>query len=162
SFTFLNGRGYESFTFDWSKYPTRDGSRPLSLLHHAGGNPIIVTVARNKAAPEQYRLLVKWIKIGYGYFKEFGVPHLGEGVREKYRDIAKTFKPLLKRLDQTTAKMLLPALADGQIGFVLDAKITSKRWFKIMPESDQPLPMLEPALILGVSDADLLRKACAE
>ena len=58
--------------------------------------------------------------------------------------------------------MLLPALADGQIGFVLDAKIVSKQWFKEMPTASQPLPMLEPAIVCGVSDAVLLKKALGE
>jgi hypothetical protein len=162
SFSFLTGHGYESYTYDWGKYARRDGSKPLTLLRHAGGNPLLVTVERSKVSGQQYRMMVKWIKVGYRYFEEYGVPHLGEGVQEKYQEAAKAFKPLLKRLDQVTSKMLLPALQDGQMGLVLDAKIKSKQWCKAMPESAQPLPMLEPALIAGVSDADLLRKAFGE
>jgi hypothetical protein len=55
--------------------------------------------------------------------------------------------------------MLLPALADGQAGFVMDAKWKSKQWQKDMPPSDTPMPMLELALLAGVSDAPLLEKA---
>jgi len=60
--------------------------------------------------------------------------------------------------------MLLPALADGQGGFVLDAKITSTNWFgeSNVPQNGRSMPMLEAALVFGVSDAELLRKACVE
>ena len=70
-------------------------------------------------------------------------------------------KPLLARLNSANITMLQPAMADGQHAFVLDAKITSRRWFTGMPQ-EGPLPMLEPALVYGVSDADLLKKGVGE
>jgi hypothetical protein len=69
---------------------------------------------------------------------------------------------LLERLDRVTRTMLLPALADGQAGLVLDAKLTSRQWLARLPATDRSLPLLEPAAILGVSDAILLRKSLAE
>src|SRR5262249_39736695 len=39
---------------------------------------------------------------------------------------------------------------------------TSKQWVAGMPPSDKPLPLLEPALVFGVSDPALLRKAMGE
>jgi hypothetical protein len=162
SFSFLTARGLESYTYDWTKYPDRDGSRPLSLLKHAGGNPLVVLVTRAKNDPKQYQLLVKWLKVGFGYFEEFGVPNLPEDVREKYKEFAKALLPLARRLDEATGKMLLPALADGQLGVVLEAKARSKQWFRQLPASDKKLPMLQPALLAGVSDAALLRKAFSE
>jgi hypothetical protein len=162
SLSFLNSRGYESYQYDWSTYPRRDGSKPLTLLNHGGGSPLLVTVERTKVSPDQYQMLVKWIKVAYRYFEEYGVPNLDEDARDKYQEFAKTFGPLFKRMDQATAKMLLPALADGQMGFVLDGKLKSKQWHKILPESAQPLPLPELALIAGVSDAALLRKAFGE
>ena len=70
--------------------------------------------------------------------------------------------PLFGRLNQTTRDKLLPALADGQIGLVIDTKLKSKRFVRGMPAVADPLPMAEPALIFGVSDAELLRQACTE
>jgi hypothetical protein len=70
--------------------------------------------------------------------------------------------PLVKRLDEVTGTMLLPALADGQSGFVLDAKWTSKQWHTDMPATPKALPMPELAVVLGVSDAALLQKAMGE
>jgi hypothetical protein len=107
-------------------------------------------------------MLVKWIKVGHGYFEEYAIPLLDEETQATYQKIFKEVKPLLKRLDEITAKMLLPALADGQTGFVLDSKLKSRQWFDKLPESEKPMPLLEPALLLGVSDEALLRKAFAE
>ena len=53
-------------------------------------------------------------------------------------------------------------MADGQGGFVLDAKFTSRQFLKSVPMTEQPLTMLEPALVVGVSDADKLRHAFEE
>jgi hypothetical protein len=44
----------------------------------------------------------------------------------------------------------------------MDTSAESKRWFRQMPESPKPLPMLEFAIVTGVSDAGELRKAMTE
>lgn len=65
----------------------------------------------------------------------------------------------MKRLDKITAQMLLPSLADGQSGFVLDGKWKSKQWHPAVPTGDKALPMPELAYLVGVSDRALLEKA---
>jgi hypothetical protein len=162
SFSFLTDRGQESYSFEWGEHPSVDASKPLSLLGHCGGDPILAAVGRSKYTRENYRLLVKWLKVAYGYVDEFVIPRLDDDKREQYERFAKIALPLLRRLDSTTAERLLPALADGQVGFVLDAKIRSKQWIRGIPASDDPLPMLEPAILFGVSDADLLKKAMSD
>ena len=66
--------------------------------------------------------------------------------------------PLFGRLNQTTRDKLLPALADGQIGLVIDTKLRASDSFERMPAVADPLPWREPAFIFGVSDAELLRR----
>ena len=73
--------------------------------------------------------------------------------------VMKAARPILARLDTITGRMLVPALADGQSALVFDAKWTSGRWHKDLPVYNKPLPMLELAIVLGVSDAALLEKA---
>jgi len=45
---------------------------------------------------------------------------------------------------------------------VIDAKLQSKQFIKALPATEKPMPMIEPAVLAGVSDAALLRKAFAE
>ena len=71
-------------------------------------------------------------------------------------------KPLLGRLDKATRNLLIPALADGQAGLVLDAKLTSRQFIKALPPTEQALTMLEPAIVMGVSDAGKLKQAFTE
>jgi hypothetical protein len=162
SIGFLTGRGAESYSFDWTKNTRLDGTRPLTLLHHLGSSPLLAVVSREKYVPEDYAQLVKWIKVAHGYFEEFAIPKLDQGAQDIYKQVMTSFAPLFKRLNKATGEMLLPALADGQVAFVLDAKLKSKQWHMLMPEAEKPLPLLEPALVLGVKDADLLRKALEE
>lgn len=162
SYSFLTDRGVESYSHNWSQQLALDGSKPLTVLNHVGGSPLLVVAGRRKYSPESYDKLVKWIKVLHGYFEQYGLPQMPAEQKEQYEKVAKIARPLLERLNQATGKALLPALADGQSAFVLDARLTSKKWFKDMPAADQPLPMLEPALLFGVSDAALLRKAGAD
>lgn len=162
TFGFLTNRGTEGYQYDWGEHPAVDGSKPLTLLDHVGGSPIFAAVARAKYSPDAYPKLVKWLRTGWMYVDDFVVPQLDDTQKEQYQKIMKVATPLLKRLDETTGQLLLPALADGQVGLVLDGKLSSKQWFVAMPASDKALPMLEPALVLGVSDAAKLEKAFGE
>lgn len=162
SFSFSSERGSEGYDYDYGEHPTLDGSKPLTLLNHVGGSPVFAVVGRSRISVEGYHDLIKAIQVAHRYFEEFAVPKFDADVKEKYDQIMKALQPLLRRLDEITAKMLLPALADGQAAFVVDAKLTSKQWWAEMPPADKPLPVLEPALVCGVSDAALLRKAAGE
>ena len=160
--SFLTDRGLESYQYSWGPQPLLDGSRPLSLLQHVGGNPTIAAVSRGKVSVADYDLLVKWLGVGYHYFEKYAVPKMDEKEQEQFRKDMAAFLPLIGRLGRTTRDMLLPALADGQIGLVIDTKLTSKQFVQTVPATDEPLSMLEPALVFGVSDAELLRKAFVE
>jgi hypothetical protein len=159
SFAYLTGRGTESFLYDYTKDLELDGSKPLTLLNHLGGNPILAAVARQKTSPEAYKTLVKGMKTLYGHAEDVLLGKLEKEQREVYEKVSKEVFPLLKRLDEVTGTMFLPALADGQIGFLLDGKWKSKQWQKDLPPLPNAMPLPELAIVLGVSDADLLRKA---
>jgi hypothetical protein len=152
----------ENYDYDWSEHPDLDSSKPLDLLKHVGGTPIAVFVGRTKVSPEGYELLVKWIGVGYRYFEEYGLPQMNPQQRARFDKISAQVKPLVARVDKATHDLLIPALADGQSGFVLDAQLTSTQFIKALPATEKPMPMLEPAIVMGVSNADMLRKAFTE
>lgn len=158
-FSFTSPRGWESYSYDWSERPARDGSRPLTLLDHIGGTPLFAVVNRVSYDPESYRRVVKWIKKANDYFDELAVPKLEDEQKEQYKQFAKLAFPLLKRFDDITDKMLLPSLADGQSALVIDAKLSSKQWFKQLPALKSDLRFPEPALVKSISDRDLFKKA---
>ena len=162
SFAFLTDRGMESYSYDWGEHRRVAGTTPLTILKQVGGSPLLAVAGRSKYSPENYQLLVKWLKTGHSYFELIALPMLDAEKKAKYEEIAKIALPLLQRLDKTTSTMLLPALADGQSAFVLDGKIKSQQWIEHLPPTEKPMPMLEPACVFGVSDAALLRKAFGE
>ncbi len=159
--SFLSKRGIESFSYDWSMHPALDGTKALGLLTHVGSSPILAVVSRGKVSVEEYDLMVKWLRKGYGYFKKYGVPQMQESEREKFEKFAELAEPILARAHKATREKLLPAL-DGQVGLVVDGKLTSKQFLKTLPATDKEMPMIEPAIVLGVRDADLMREALVE
>jgi hypothetical protein len=161
-FSFLTNRGVESYGHDWGENKYLDGSKPLPLLDHVGGNPLLAYVARGKYSPEQYEILRKWAKKGFGYFEEFGVPQMDEAGQETFKKFKEIGTPLVDRLDKATSQLLIPSMADGQSALVLDAKLVSSKWFEGMRQNEQSLPMIEVAMVLGVSDAGQLKKAIDE
>jgi hypothetical protein len=162
SFSFMSARGREGYAYDWSEHPGSDGSKPLSILNHVGGDPLIVAAGRSKYDPQAWPHFVRWAKVAYGYVEDFGVPEMKPEEQKNFQDFMKLAMPLLKRFDEITGKMFLPSLADGQSAFVLDAKLSSKQWHSSLPPSATPIVVPEPALVIGVSDAALLQKAMGE
>ncbi len=158
----MTSRGLEQFTYNWAQSDALDGSKTLPLLDHLDGDPLLAILARGKTKLEDYRTMVRWLQKAHGYFEEIALPMFDEDDRDEYQQAKEQIMPLLSRLEKTTESHLLPALADGQIGLVLDAKIASRHWHTEMPESAEPLPMFEPAIVLGVSDASKLEQAMGE
>ena len=162
SFSFLTDRGYEGYAYSYTKDKSCDSSQPLSLLEHVGGNPILAAVGRTKVTGAGYAWFSKWVKVVYGHADEIARAKLNGGDLEQYAKLTEKFVPLFKKLDATTAKLFIPAVADGQWGFVLDAKWTSKQWLQALPPTDKALPLPEIAIVLGVSDAVKLRQAMSD
>ena len=161
-FDFMTDKGYEGYQYNWGSHPHLDGSKPLGLLNHMDGNPILGIVGRRKVSVEHYDNLVKWGKVGWNYMEELALPRLPEEHRAKVQAFLTDLKPLLARLDTATREMWVPAVADGQIGLVVDAKLTSKQLQRSMPMLQKEMPFPEPALVLGISNADLFKKAIGE
>jgi hypothetical protein len=161
SFTYLTERGCESYVYDHTTYPDRDASQPLPLLQHVGGDPILAVIGRSKSkgGAEDYRRISKWVRSVFVHIEPLIQDKLDDEQKEKYDKVRKAVVPLLERFDEVTGTLLVPALADGQAGFVLDARWKSKQWHPALELGDKPLPMPELALVLGVSDAELLEKA---
>lgn len=159
AFSFWSERGSEGYSYDYGEHTTVDGSKPLTILNHVGGSPVFALAGRSQRTSQGYGNLVKILQTAYRYFEEFALPKLDADAKEGIERITPAVRRLLKQFDEVTRTMLLPALADGQSALVVDAKLTSPQWFAPMPAAEKPLPILEPAVVLGVSDAALLRKA---
>ena len=150
-------------SYDWSEHPEIDCSKPLDLLKHIGGNPIAVIAGRAKVRPGDYDTLVKWLTTAYGYAEEYGVPQIPPKERPQFEKFIAGAKPLIARIDKTHPRTVdTRRLADGQSRVVIDAKFTSRQFIKAMPPTEQALPMIEPAIVVGVSDAAKLKDAFHE
>ena len=156
---YVTDGGLENYTYSWGEYPQLDGSRRLELLQHLGGSPLLALVGRGRNDIADYDVLVKWVKTAYGYFEDFALPAMAPNDRKQAKKLIDALKPLFARADKATRELLFPALADGQMAFLLDAKRTSKQLHIAMPEAAKPLPVPEPALVVGVSDAEKLQQA---
>lgn len=159
---FLTDQGYEGYAYDWGENKSLDGSKPLTILNHVGGDPLFFAAGRAKYAPENYDTASKWLGRILYYAEKIGVERLGPNEREFYDAVRGDLQPLIVRLDQVTRDKLVPAFRDGQGAVVLDAKAMSDKWHEALPPAPQPLPMLELALVYTVSDVEMLKAAASE
>lgn len=166
SFSYNTERGAETLSYQYSIDKRVNFSKPLDLLQHVGGSPILAAAGRSMYRPDDWNIVVKWAKKGDEYFREYAMPMIeqtmGAPLAEQIEKLLNDMIPLWKRLDQTTRNNLLPALAEGQAGFVVDNKLVSTQWHQDLPVSKHPLPMLEPAILLSISNRDKLKQAASD
>ena len=158
NFAFTTDRGYEGFSYSWAEGKMLDATKPLTILEHVGGDPILVAAGRGQYSPDSYETLAKLAQRGFYYCETILIPQLDSDERDFFRRVRGDLVRLAKQLDQITRNKFLPAFRDGQVAVVLDAKVSSKQWHQALPETADPLPMLELGLVYGVSDADLVRE----
>ena len=162
SVTFLTDRGYEGFRYQDGPPPMVDSSKPLTILDHAGGDPMVVVATRSKEDAEGYQRAIEWVKRIAGHIEEIAEAKADPDDWARYLQYRERGLELLRRLDQATREHIIPAFEDGQSAVVMDVSAKSQRWIKQMPESPKPLPMLEIALVATVSDAEHLRQGVVE
>jgi len=162
SYTFLTSKGQESYGIEYGKFPGQAIPKPLTLLDHLGGAPLLAGVFRTNTDLDTYKMTTRLMELVWGPLNKVIEANLPGEAKGKYAEVVKAVLPLLTRLDSITQTMFYPALADGQTAIVLDAKMTSNQWHKTMPKSSVALPMLELGLVVGVSDPELFVKSMAE
>ncbi len=166
SVSLLTDRGVESYAYHWGETPFAQNAQPLEILKHLGGRPILALAAGASGSVKEdlqgYEFLVKLLKMGHRYAETYAVPQMDSDAREVYKKATELFRPLLARLDETTRKKLIPATAAGEGAFVLDARLKSRQFLKALPATEKPMPMIEPAMVLGIKDSKLLASAMGD
>jgi hypothetical protein len=160
--SYLTARGYESYQYQSGTRPMVDSSKPLSVLEHVGGNPLMLLASRSKFSASDYDQVISWLKRLAGQVEQIAEDKADPDDWDRYSELKEKGLPLLERLDRANREQLLPALAAGEQALVLDASAVSNQWFELQPESPQPLPMLEIGVVANVSDAEKLRKGVEE
>lgn len=156
--SFLTSTGAEAYGYNWTENKLLDSSKPLSVLNHIGGDPLLAVAWREHVYPKVYDRFIHWVRVGHKYFKEFAVPEMNDRDREKYEKVVKLVKPLCEQLNDVNRDCLIPA-CDGQAAIVIDAKLMSKKLAAQIPATEDPMPLPEPALVVGIKDADAMREA---
>lgn len=155
--SFLTDKGAESYGYNWTENHLLDGSQPLDVLSHIGGDPLLAIAWREHVYPDVYDRIVHWVRVGHGYFEEFAVPEMSKKDKRQYKKAIKLIEPLFEDLVDA-GKSLIEA-GDGQAAIVIDAKLMSKKIAAEVPETEEAMPLPEPAIVMGIKNADAMREA---
>lgn len=155
AWSFLGQDGYEGYVWDWSKNQPVDGTKRLNLIDHVGGNPLAVLVGRLKADPTAADTLGSLVREGWTLLSTHGRQQLDEDDRQVFDRFAAALAPLGGSLLETVGTKLAASLADGQIGLVLDGQSTTRKLHTDLPKAAEPLPIIEPAILLPIADRKL-------
>jgi hypothetical protein len=159
-FSFLSDRGQESYSYNYAALGAAAATpKPLTIVDHLGGSPLIAVAGRENDPTPGYLELVKWLKIIYGHLDAAGKELAPEQVYTQFQQGMEMVLPYLKKFDEITGGQFFPALGEGETALVLDAKWTSKKWFEGFDQKGKDLPLLEIGIVRTVTDAAKLLKA---
>jgi len=161
-YSFLTDKGYEGYAWDWTRNGVLDSSKPLDLLGHTGGSPLLSIVTRAKTPPDQFDDFIDWGRMALAFFRKNILIKADEDDRERFEQAGRQFEPLADRLVTTLQTKIFPALADGQSAFVLDGKEKAARLQRLMPASAEPLPIVAPAIAVKLDDPKLFREGLSD
>ncbi len=159
---FLTPRGYEGFQYNAGTRPMMDSSKPLSILNHVGGNPMLLVATRSNDTVEDYDEAIAWLRQTAQHVEQIVETKADPEDWARYMQYRDRGIELLRRINNANREHLYPAFADNQGAVVLDVAAQSKQWVDQMPESPKPLPMLELGVVASVSDPDHLRQGARE
>ena len=155
SYSFMVKEGYEGYAWDWAGNKLLDSSSRLDLLSHAGGSPAAVEVSRWNSNPTRLASVAGLIADGWELVLSSTESKMDDDDREKFDAVKENVFPLITRLGEIMTAKFSAALADGQVGFILDGKTKIKKPQATLPASAEPLPILEPAIVLPLADRKL-------
>jgi hypothetical protein len=162
SFSFMSEQGYEGYAWDWSRNQPFDGSKRLDLFEHVGGAPLAVVVSRMKSDPKAFDALTDLGGSAWTLFRKYGRPSLDDEEGTKFDEFEEHIAPLAGRFLGIFRDKIRASIADGQVGLVLDAKARTKKLQAELPGSAEPLPVVEPAIVLPLADAKLFREGLSD
>ena len=162
-FSLLVDNGIEGYVYNWTESRTFDGSKPLSILSHVGGDPALMWAGRANYNMEDYELGVKWLRRVFDRVREH-VPQAMDNSEEAetFLNFIDQSREILSDCNQTTKTKWMPSTADGQSAFVLDFELAKDKWHPMMPSGDDVVPLPGLALVFSVSDSQLFREAAGE
>jgi len=159
---FLTARGYEAFAYGKGTRPGADSSRPLEILNHVGGNPLLIVATHAGDTIEDYSLAVDWVKRLAVHVEKIAEQQSPPAEWAEYLKHRERGLAILRRIDRANREQIIPALKANEQAFVVDVASKSVQWFAPLPRSPEPLAMIEIGLVSRVDDASLLRKGVSE
>jgi len=162
SYSFRTDDGYEGYAWNWARNQPFDGDSRLDVLEHVGGAPLAVLVWRMRSEPGAFDSLIGIGSAAWDLIVRHGRPRSDGAERRSFDAFAEHLAPYGGRLAATLRDKILASLADGQVGLVIDAKGRTKALQGDLPASADPLPIVEPAIVLPLADPKLFKEGLSD
>ncbi|MDW8077400.1 MAG: hypothetical protein RMJ16_00780 [Thermoguttaceae bacterium] len=160
---YRTNRGLEEILLTWDT-PASSKALPLELLARIGPTPIAGLVIRS---PSEANLILMqdilgWViqefaaSVAAGLLQQEGGPD--EPSNARLRNFMDRMWMCTRDADRVIREYFVPALADSETAWVLDAKLQAQEVIPGLPEVKQPLPLPEFALIIRLNDPESFKE----
>ena len=161
AYSYMTDTGYAGEEWNWAKNMPWNGSMPLSF-DYFGGDPLALIALRTKTDAGQFEAFVSWANSLRTFISNTIASTGDDDVKEGFETFDEKIVPLAEELTNTVREKFLPSLKNGQFGLVLDGKATTTKLQTNLPSSTEPLPLIEPAIVLSLDDDKLFREGLSD
>ncbi|MFN5468158.1 MAG: hypothetical protein ACK5AM_08595 [Pirellulaceae bacterium] len=158
SYSYLIDEGQEGWIQRRSRPVLLDGSKPLTILNHLGGEPMIFLAQRHQYRPEWFGSARKIVQKLRNYLEGLAESEtVSASDAQRLSMLLDEQWPNLEQIANAWQDKFLPGTRDGQFAIAISSgNLAQRRWASLMPESSEALPFPEAMLVTGVSDSQLV------
>ena len=163
SWSFASDIGLEGMAYDWSENQLLENAEPMSIVRHAGTQPLLIFAMKTQAQPAINELLAQAIDRAPAHIERFIA--LAEQEEEK-RDVAlKVLEeawPLVEDVYRIVNEEILPSVDENESLLSISSLWTTTEVSLDLPPAESPLPLPEIGFAIKVRNRDQFLAGCNE
>ncbi len=163
SWTFASDIGLEGMAYDWSENPLLENAQPMSIVQHAGSQPLLIFAMKNQGQPALNELLVQAIERAPAHIQRFiAMAEQEEEKRDLALKILDAAWPLVEDVYRIINEEILPSIDENESLLSISSLWTTNEVSLDLPPAETPLPLPELGLAIKVRDRDQFLSGCSE
>ncbi len=163
AWSFASDVGLEGLAYDWSVNPLLENAEPMTIVRHAGTQPLMLFAMKHQSQPIVNELLGEILDRAPEHARRFiALAEQDEAKRELALEILEKSWPLLEDSYRIVQEEIMPAIDENESLFSVSALWKTLEVSANLPPADSPLPLPELAVAIKVRNRDQFLSGCSE
>lgn len=163
AWSFASEVGLEGIAYDWSVNPLLENAEPMSIIRHAGSQPLVLFAMKYQPQPAFAELVGEVIDRAPDHIQRFiALAEQDEEQRDIALEVLEKAWPLVEDSYRIVQEEILPSVDENESLLSMSALWTTSELSMELPPAESPLPLPEMAMAIKVRNRDQFLAGCNE